>query len=166
MKHAGDEEYLVDAAKTALGDEQVLAAGIFGWQDLVKAQLVGGMTGATAGDVAGGGPLGAGVGAGVGSYVAKEAMAREHGMTPALLGVVTSSAIKVLNWDGEAAGDEVISFDRSSTDVHISRMGLSRIIHLHDTTSGGEIKLHATAAPYLSQSKPDKLVLHLLAAPD
>jgi hypothetical protein len=163
MKHAGDEDYLQEAASRALGDEEVLAAGIFGWEDLVWAQIVGGTAAGVGAGVAGGGTAGA-IATGIGGYAAKEAMAAAHGMTLELLGVVTASAIRILNWEGDEAGKEILTFDRRTSDVHISRMGLSRIIHLHDTASGAEIKLHATAAPYLPQSKPDKVVLHLLAA--
>lgn len=166
MKHAGDEEYLIGAAKSALGDEEVLAAGIFGWQDLVKAQVLGGTAGAVVGDLATESAAGTGIAAAVSGRLATEAMAAEHGMTTALLGIVTPTTFRILNWDGETAGDETLAFDRHTTEVHISRIGLSKIVQLHDTASGAQIKLHATAAPFLSQSKPDNLVLHLLAAPE
>jgi hypothetical protein len=130
------EERLVHAAGVALEGEVVIAAGIFGWQDLLKAQAAGGTrAGATA-----------------------------RGMTAQLLVAVTALAISMFNWDGRAAGRPVIAFDRATTDVRVSRMGLSRIVKLRDRAGGVEISLQATVAPYLAQSKPDKHVLQALAA--
>jgi hypothetical protein len=47
--------------------------------------------------------------------------------------------------------------------VTITEFGLSRIVELHDRDTEVRILVHATAAPFLRQSKPDALVLRLLA---
>ena len=59
----------------------------------------------------------------------------------------------------------VATFPRASSEVQISRFGLSRLVHLHDPDAELKMTLHATAAPFLRQSKADAIVLHLLAAP-
>jgi hypothetical protein len=161
MNHAADLQFLESAARTALG-EPVMAAGIFSWQDLLEASMVGGTAGAV-----GAGMLSdnlAAVGAVVGGRVAVESKAAANGMTTRLLVTVTADTIYVLNWLGDHAGDVVHRFDRATTEVHISKFGLSRILRLHDTASGEELELHGTAAPYLGQTKADKTVLHLLDA--
>jgi hypothetical protein len=165
MKHAGDEQYLTDAARRALDGEEVLAAGVFGWQDLVAGQIAG----AVAGGIASGAVTDSiGVGAiatGLGARAGTEAMAAAHGTTMALLVAVTPDHVRVLNWDGEQPGPVRWSFERATTEVHVSRLGLSKLLRLRDPAAGDDLTLHAAAAPYLAQSKPDKVVLHLLADP-
>lgn len=162
-KHAGDEEYLEAAAVAALGDEPVLAAGIFSWAGLMAAQMAGTAGGGLAADVIAGGSAGADVvGAVVGGRAAVEATAAAEGMTVALLVAVTEASIHVLRWEGEAAGAELHRFDRATTHVHVSKMGLSRIVKLEDDASGASFELHGSVAPFSVQSKPDKLVMHLL----
>lgn len=165
MKHAGDEDYLTEAAAAGLDGEEVLAAGIFGWQDLLLGQVVGSTVGAVGTGTVTGSGLAAGAAAGLGGRLVKQEMAAEAGMTLELLVAVTPSAIRVLNFDGDKAEDQVVAFERETTDVHVSKLGLSRIVRLHDRSSDAKIELHATAAPFLAQSKADKVVLHLLATP-
>lgn len=163
MKHAGDEAHLESAASAVLGGQDVLAAGIFSWQKLLGAEMAGSAAGAVGADLLTGSGTAAAVGAAAGGRVAVEATAAANDMTVALLVAVTDDAIHVLDWDGESAGDEVRLFDRATTDVHVSRFGLSRVVKLHDTTTGDEFDLHGTAAPYLAQAKADKVVMHLIA---
>lgn len=163
MNPAADLQFLESAARTALG-EPVLAAGIFSWQGLLAASVVGGTAGAMGGSLLSNNVAAAGAGAAVGGRIAVEEMAAENGMTTRLLVTVTADTIYVLNWLGDRAGDVAHRFDRATTDVHISKFGLSRILRLHDTASGEELELHGTAAPYLGQTKADKTVLHLLDA--
>lgn len=165
MKHAGDEAYLEQAAAVALGGEEVLAAGLCSWQDLLAAEVAGAAVGGVAGSALAGSGAAGGVGASLGAYAATREMASANGMTVALLMAVTASTISVFNWDGDQVGVLVSSFDRATTDVRISRMGLSRVIHLHDTAAGTEMAFHTSVSPISAQSKPDKVVLHLLAAP-
>lgn len=161
-RHAGDEEYLEAAARRALADEDVQAAGIFSWQGLLAAQTAGVVAGAVAGDLLAGGG-GSAVGGALGGAAAVEAAAASQGMSVALLVAVTADAIHVLRWEGDEAGQEVRRFDRATTDVHVSKMGLSRVLTLHDTATNEAFALHGSVAPFSAQSKPDKVVLHLLA---
>ncbi|MBM3658414.1 MAG: hypothetical protein FJW95_02780 [Actinobacteria bacterium] len=161
MAHAGDEAYLEESARRALPGEAVEAAGIFSWQGLLVAGTVGVAAGATAGDLLAGGG-GEAVGAALGYRAAVEAAAASQGMTVRLLVVVTPDSVRVLRWEGDDAGAEVRRFDRATTDVHVSKMGLSRILTLHDTVTNESFALHGSVAPFSVQSKPDKVVLHLL----
>jgi hypothetical protein len=163
VQHASDEAFLESAASAALGGGEVLAAGIFSWDGLMVAQAVGTVAGGIGGDLVGGG-AGSVVGGVAGGRAAVEATAAAKGMTVALLVAVTGDLIAVFNWSGAAAGDEVRRFDRAATDVHVSKMGLSRIVTLRDTTSGEAIELHGSVSPISAQSKPDKVVLHLLSS--
>ena len=160
--HASDEAYLEEAARRALPGEEVLAAGIFSWQGLLAAQTAGVVAGAVAGDLLAGAGASA-VGGAVGGRAAVEATAAAEGMTVALLVALTESAIHVLRWEGDDAGAALRRFDRATTDVHVSKMGLSRILTLHDTATNESFALHGSVAPFSAQSKPDKVVLHLLA---
>ena len=162
MNHSGNEDVLMAAATQALGEgEEVLAAGVFSWSDLVLGQTVGMMAGSTIGGAVGD-VVGGALGAGVGAHAGAEAMAATHGMTVALLGAVTAPSIHIFNFGDDVTGDEVATFARATTEVTISKFGLSRIIHLHDTATGLKLSLHASVAPFSAQSKPDKLVMHLL----
>ena len=159
--HAGDEAYLEEAAGRALPGDEVMAAGIFSWQGLLAAQAAGVAAGAVAGDLLGGGG-GSAVGGALGGQAAAEAAAAAEGTTVALLVAVTPGAIHVLRWEGDAPGAVLRRFDRTTTDVHVSKMGLSRILTLHDTATNEAFALHGSVAPFSAQSKPDKVVLHLL----
>jgi hypothetical protein len=162
-QHAGDEAYLEAAAGRALPGVDVQAAGIFSWQGLLAAQTAGVVTGAVAGDLLAGSG-GSVVGGVAGGRAAVQAAAATQGMTVALLVVVASEAIHVLRWEGDEAGGEVRRFERATTDVHVSKVGLSRVLTLHDTTTNEAFALHGSVAPFSAQSKPDKVVLHLLSA--
>jgi hypothetical protein len=86
-------------------------------------------------------------------------------VTLQLLVAVTADAIHVLNWDpGDRPGREVMRFARASTTAKVTGSGLSRIVTLSDAATGADVTLHATAAPFRPQSKPDAHVLSLLAA--
>lgn len=164
MGHVGDESYLTEAAAGALGTD-VLGAGIFGLQELAYAQALGNVAGGVAADLAApGSALSAGLAAGVAGRIAKEEAAARLGMTLRLLVAVTADAIHVLNWDpADRPGREVLRFARSSTTARVTGFGLSRIVALSDAATGTDVTLHATAAPFRPQSKPDAHVLELLA---
>lgn len=159
MGHHSDQDALVAAAEAALGGP-VLAAGIFGWQDLVRAQVAGGTVGALAGGTLGG--TGSALGAAVGGRAAKEVIAEANDLTLELLVVVTESAIDLFNFADGQAGRHVGSWSRETTEVKVDHLGLSRVVHLDDTASGHRITLHATVAPFRPQSRADKAVLDLL----
>jgi hypothetical protein len=160
---AASEEQLVAAARTVLGDG-VLAAGIFGLQDLVYAQAAGVVAGGTVGGFVGPSPGADALGAAVGGRLAVEAAAAALGVTPALLVAVTDDTVHVCNWNADdTAGDEVARFDRSTVHVTVRKFGLSRIVTLDEPSTGASFNLHATAAPFLKQAKADAVVLALLA---
>ncbi len=159
--HAGDEAYLLEAARRALPEDEVVTAAIFSWQGLLAAQTAGVAIGAAAGNLLAGAGTAA-VGGALGARAAVEAAAAAEGMTVPLLVVVTSDAVHVLRWEGDAPGAELRRFDRTTTDVHVSKMGLSRILTLHDTFTNEAFALHGSVASFSAQSKPDKVVLHLL----
>ncbi|WP_208029589.1 hypothetical protein [Rhabdothermincola sediminis] len=48
--------------------------------------------------------------------------------------------------------------------MYVSRLGLSRVVKLHDAESGETFALDGTAAPFLAQAKADKVVMHLFSA--
>ena len=166
----GDEAALVTAASAALGTD-VLAAGVFSWQELVKGEVAGLMAGGVAGDAVGdlvGGPAGdlvGAVGAVAGGRAGVEAMAEEHGMTVSLLVAVTEDEIVVRNLRGEDVGEEIARFPRDRTHVSINRFGLSRVVVLEDPASDRRLALHGSVAPFSAQHGPDKVVLHLLSDP-
>lgn len=170
MSFRGDEAALVAAAEQALGVE-VLAAGVFSWQELVKGQvaglMAGGVAGGAVGDLLGGpaGDLAGAVGAVAGGRAGVEAMAEKHGMTVALLVAVTTDDIVVRNLQGQDVGEEIARFPRATTHVSINRFGLSRVLVLQDPETGDRLALHGSVAPFSAQHTPDKVVLHLLAAP-
>jgi len=163
MSHAGDEAFLVGAAETALPGQEVLAAGIFSWQELSKAMVVGTVGGSMGAEALTGSGMAGAVGAGVGAHMATEAMAKANGMTVGLLVAVTAAQIHVFNWEDAAAAEHVRLFDRATTAVQVTKFGLSRHVQLQDSASGQELLLHASVSPISVTSKPDKVVLHLLA---
>ena len=165
MGHIGDEAFLTRAASAALGTE-IEAAGIFGLQDLMWAQMAGNTLGALGGDALapdGAAALGA-IGTVVGGRIAKEEAARALGMTLQLLVAVTEEHVVVLNWEtGDHAGREVMRFARADARVSVTGFGLSRIVTIAAPDGGRDIRLHATTAPFRLQSKPDAAVLRALA---
>jgi len=164
MGHIRDAAFLTAAASGALGTE-VEAAGIFGLQDLMWAQMAGGTLGALGGDALAPGACGSALGAAIGGRLAKEEAARALGMTVQLLVAVTDAHIVILNWEtGDHAGREVMRFARAAARVSVAGFGLSRIVTIADPGSGRDIRLHASAAPFRPQSKPDAAVLRALAA--
>lgn len=170
LKHTGDEEYLEQAAQAALPGEEVLAAAIFGLQDAVYGQLGGLAVGNRAGQLLDGfGPVGD-----VASMAVDVAAMREgkklvakanDGMTVGLLVAVTPTRIAVLNWDGDAAGEEKASFDRATTEIHITKWGFTKIVTLAPADGTHGLKLAGSTARHIKKSGPDKLVLHLLTDP-
>lgn len=167
LKHAGDEEYLEQAARTALPGEEVQAAAIFGLQDAIYGMMAGGAVGERAGDALHGlGAIGdvASIAVDIAAiHEGKKLMTKASGdMTVGLLIAVTTTRIVVFNWDGESAGDQKASFDRATTEVIIKRLGLSKVVTLAPTDGSAGLKLHATTVGIKKQSGPDKLVLELL----
>ena len=96
----------------------------------------------------------------LGHLAAKHAAAKRAGVTLKLVVAVTATQIHVINWgDAEDATRIVKTFDRAATTADVRKFGLSRIVTLHDTDNGTEMRLHASVAPWTSQSGPDTHVL-------
>ncbi|CAN5565879.1 hypothetical protein BH10ACT3_BH10ACT3_04230 [soil metagenome] len=159
-----NEQDLVAEATTSIGgSDPVLAAGVFGLQDLLGAAMVGSAAGGVAGGAAGGG-AGNVAGAVLGGIAAKRAYAESQGTTLQLILAVTSGQIFVLNRDSDGRlPDVVATFDRATCEVTITKMGLSRIVHLKDTTSGETLVLTGTTMPLSQLAKGDKVVFQLLS---
>ncbi|MHB1138824.1 MAG: hypothetical protein ACYC2O_07690 [Microthrixaceae bacterium] len=166
MGHDNSPEALVAEATQVIGPEAtVLAAGVFGLQNLLLPQMAGNMAGGVAGSTAGLGVTGDAVGTMLGGLAAKKAAAEAQGVTVQLLLAVTEHHFVVLNRDtGGRLPDVVASFDRGTAQVQISKLGLSRIITLTEPASGEALTLHGSTGPFSSFSKGDAVVLHLLAA--
>jgi hypothetical protein len=165
MGHDNSSEGLADEAGRVLGGTEVVqAAGIFGLQDLMAAQMVGNVAGGV-----GAGALGAGVGVdavavGLGGLAAKKAAAAAQGVTLQLIVAVTDQHLYVLNRDAEGRlPDVVASFDRATAHVQVSKFGLSRIITITSPDGNESITLHGSTGPFSSFAKADAVVLHLLA---
>ncbi|MDZ7733928.1 MAG: hypothetical protein U5R31_13450 [Acidimicrobiia bacterium] len=159
------ESDLVAAAERALGtDEEVLAAGVFGLQDDLGAIAVAGVTTDLAADAAGisGTVADAAIGAGT-LHATRAAVARSEGVSVRMLVAVTERRIHVWAWEGGEAGRELMTFDRASTAVQITKFGLSRHLNLADDERGMRLGLTGSTAFFSPESAGDKLVLHLLS---
>lgn len=158
---------LVSKATAILGrDQQVLAAGIFGLKDNYAAVGMGTATGAVVGDAVLDSPLAGAVGGAAAMHATRSAVAASKGLTVRMLVAVTAEHIRVLDWvTGSGPTKELLSFDRSTTDVKITKFGLSRHVVLHDSATGQSVALSGSTAPFASESKGDKAVLRLLEAP-
>lgn len=159
MSRYDENELIAEAERILGGDPPVVAAGYFGLKDLFAAQVAGATAGAAAGKLAADGGVGAGVGAALGGAAAVKAFAESQGVTVQLLVALTEQSIHVLNRDtGGRLPERVVSFDRHTATVHISKVGLSRMVEISDD-SGARIELHGTALPLSQLSKGDKAVL-------
>ena len=164
MTGYNEQDLIAEATTSIGGSESVLAAGVFGLADLLRAAMVGSMAGGAAGDAAVG-VAGNVAGAVLGGIAAKRAYAESQGTTLQLIVAVTGSRVYVLNRDsGGRLPDVVASFDRLSCEVTISKMGLSRIVHLKDVPSGETLVLTGTTLPLSPLAKGDKVVFALLSA--
>lgn len=164
MGNYSEQDLLAEATTSIGGTDQVLAAGVFGLQDLLHAAMVGAAAGGVVGASAGG-DAGNVAGAVLGGIAAKRAYAESQGTTLQLIVAVTATRIHVLNRDSGGRLPEVVAtFDRPTCEVTIAKMGLSRIVHLKDTTSGETLVLTGTTMPLSQLAQGDKLVFALLSA--
>jgi hypothetical protein len=145
---------LISKATTILGTEpRVLAVGM------------GTAAGAGLGDAILGNPLAGAVGGAAAMHATRSSLAASQEVTVRMLVAVTSERIGVLDWvTGSGPTEELLSFDRSSTDVKISKFGLSRHVELRDSATGQTLALSGSTAPFVSESKGDKAVLKALSA--
>ena len=163
MNDPGD---LITKASAIVGTEQrVIAAGIFGLKDDYVAVGLGTVAGASVTDVLLDNPLAGAVGGAAGMHATRSALAASQGLTVRMLVAVTPERIRLLDWEtGSGPTRELVSFTRASTEVKISKFGLSRHVELHDPASGRSLTLSGSTAPFASESKGDKAVLRELSA--
>jgi hypothetical protein len=160
-----DPNGLISKASVIVGNEQqVIAAGIFGLKDDYVAVGLGTVAGASVSDVLLDSSLAGAVGGAAGMHATRGALAASQGLTVRMLVAVTPERIWVLDWEtGSGPTKELVSFNRSSTEVKISKFGLSRHLELHDPDSGRSLALSGSTAPFASESKGDKAVLKELS---
>jgi hypothetical protein len=160
-----DPNELIGRATAIVGTEQpVVAAGIFGLKDDYLAVGLGTAGGAGLGDLLVDNALVSGIGGAAGMHATRSAIAASKGLTVRMLVAVTPERIRVLDWQtGSGPTRELLCFDRSSTEVKITKFGLSRHVELHDTASGRSVVLTGSTAPFASESKGDKAVMNALA---
>jgi hypothetical protein len=143
-----------------LGDERVIAAGVFGLQDNYAAIAA---AGATEGLAMPGSANAVVQGAADVATIegARQANAAAHGVTERMLVAVTDASIHVFAMSplGGKVEHRLMSFGRASTDVEIKKFGLSRRVHLRDRGSDRKLELIGTTARFARQSKGDKAVL-------
>ena len=161
-----DPNDLIGKASAIVGDgQQIVAAGIFGLKDDYVAVGLGTVAGASVGDVLLDSSLAGAVGGAAGMHATRSALAASRGLTVRMLVAVTPEHIRVLDWDtGSGPTKELVSFHRSSTEVKVSKFGLSRHLELHDSDSGRSLTLSGSTAPFASESMGDKAVLKELSA--
>lgn len=163
-----DEQALINDAAAAIGgDQEILAAGIFGLRDdYAKIAVAGLATGAAADALGATSPLAQGAVAGATVHETRRLNAESKGVTTRMLVAVTAAAIHVLDrTELGATTRELLRFDRATTAVQVTRFGLSRHLDLADEGAGTSIGLTGSAAPFSPEAAGDKLVLHLLSAP-
>ena len=161
-----DPNELISKASAIVGSEQpVIAAGIFGLKDNYVAVGLGTAAGASLSEALVENPLTTAVGGAAGIHATRTALASSQGLTVRMLVAVSMERIRVLDWKtGSGPTKELVSFNRSTTAVKISKFGLSRHIELHDSASGKTLTLSGSTAPFASESKGDKAVLKELSA--
>ena len=160
-----DPDELIGKATSILGPEEgVVAAGIFGLKDNYVAVGMGTAAGASLGEAILDNPLASGVAGAAGMHSTRSAIAASKGLTVRMLVAVTAERIRVLDWaTGSGPTKELLAFDRSSTDVKITKFGLSRNLELRDSATGQSLALSGSTAPFVSESKGDKAVLKALS---
>ncbi len=160
-----DPVELIGKAEAVLGcDERVLAAGIFGLKDNYVAVATATAAGAGLGDLVFGNPLASAAGGAAALHATRSAEAAAKGLSVRMLIAVTPDRIRALDWaTGSGPTRELLAFDRSSTDITVTRFGLSRHVELRDTVTGQWLSLSGSTAPFASESKGDKAVLKILA---
>ncbi len=159
------EELIVKAGAVLGSKVKVLAAGIFGLKDNYVAVGLGTAAGAGVGEAVLDNPLATGVAGATAMHATRSAIAASHGLTVRMLVAITDERIQVMDWaTGSGPTKELLAFDRSSTDVKITKFGLSRHVELRDSATGQTLALSGTTAPFASESKGDKAVLKALSS--
>jgi len=160
---------MIAIATAALGgNEEVLAAGIFGAQDNYAALTVAGAaTGVAMESITGADNPGAdALTAAVTVHVTRTINAESKGLSVRMLVAVTPQQIHVWEWSSTGIGDKITDFNRELTVIQITKFGLSRHLNLLDSTRTNPLQLTGTTAFFSSESGGDKSVLDLLSRDD
>ena len=158
---------LISKSRAILGDgTEIVAAGIFGLKDDPLAVSAAGVAGAGVGDLISDNPAVAAA-TGVGAiHAARTTVAASQGLTVRMLVALSDTRIHILDWlTGAGPTKELVSFERTRTEVRVKKYGLSRRLTLRDTVSGRSLALTGTTAFFASESKGDKSVLSQLEPP-
>ena len=160
-----DPKDLIGKAADLLGSEEgIIAAGIFGLKDNYVAAGMGMAAGGTLGEAVLDNPLSGALGGAAGLHASRSTRAASKGVTVRMLVAVTAERIRVLDWaTGSGPTKELLCFDRSCTDVKITKFGLSRHVELSDGAAGHSLVLTGSTAPFASESKGDRAVLEALS---
>ncbi len=154
-------------ASSAIGDDPILAAGAF-WPNGVNAEA---MEHGTVGGHHLGAVLGPNLGAMValaGAFAGRDEPEPDHyAMAKPLIVAVTATQIHIIEPAVESDSARIFkTFDRATTRVEIKHRGMSRIVVLADDEADQHFRLHASTAPYMKRSGPEKAVLAALAVTD
>ena len=128
-------QQLIDqACSVAPAGEDVLAAGVFAVQDDYVALTLAAAGGSA---IAGGlldSSVAAEIGAAAGHRAAREAHAADQGVSLRMLLAVTNTAIRLyrLGAIGETPGEELMSFNRASCEVLLSKFGAAEHVVLRE----------------------------------
>ena len=162
-----EDELIKDAAEVIGGDEEILAAAIFGLQDDYGKIFVAGVATAATTDALGvDGSMAHAAAAGATVHEARRLNAEDKGVTVRMLVAVTPSSIHVLDrTELGKTSRELMKFERKTTTVQITKFGLSRKLNLADEADDKRIDLTGSTAVFSPEAAGDKLVLHLLAEP-
>jgi len=159
------EPGLIEAAAAVLGTGAVVqAAGIFELDPGTLKQIEGLALGQAPGELLGGtvGAIVSGIGAFEGMKVADKAGAADEGVTPLVLVAISADSIHILDWSMKAGTSRaLLTFPRSTTDVHVTKVALSRHVTFKPE-SGQEIKVWGTTASFGKDGEGDKAVVDLL----
>ncbi len=143
-----EPETLARQAQGYLGSEhEVLAAGVLGLQDSVKALAIGGLFDVDGQDI---------------SRNRAKAAAKQ-GLAVQLLIAVTATTIHVLEFTGAVPTKQFMEFDRATCRVKVIWFGLSRRIRLESADKQQKLRLTGSIAPFSAVSAGCKALLAVLA---
>ncbi|HZO07543.1 MAG TPA: hypothetical protein VFB52_14225 [Solirubrobacterales bacterium] len=152
------------AAQEIVGDETVLAAGIFTIPDSIASLTKGSLAAAIAiPDSVN--PVLSGAGNVAALEMARAKEAESKGLTERMVVAVTESSIHLLALPhvGKTPERELFRLERDAFDVKISKLGLSRKLQLTHRESGEKLKLMGYTVGPTDVAKGDKAVLEALA---
>ena len=152
------EAELIEQAAEATGAEPIVAAGAFWPNGVTDETTEHGTVGGHRIGVVLGPNLGA-IAALAGAFTGHDEDPDRFAMAKPLIVAVTGSRVHIIE---PAADDEpahiYTTFDRATTSVTVKHRGFSRIV-VFDGGDGKEFRLHASTAPYMKRSGPEKSVL-------